>query len=215
MNQHFSLSASLKAKNMTIKGLLPLIVATLLCSGTALVDARQPKNSVAPTKPKISQPVQPKWKLFTAPDGRFSILMPGVPIRNTQAQKTYMGVINLELFVAQPPKQEVAYIVAYNEFPYSYGQMANPQEILNNAQDLALKTTKSNLISQRNIRSSNGHPGKEIEYVNSGGKITKTRMYFAQGRLYQVMAISSKKQHKTLAKTITGYLNSFQVVLKT
>ncbi len=213
---------------MTIKGLLPLIVATFLCSSTALVDARQPKDLVSPTKPKVSQPkkavavakpkvsqpVQPKWKLFTAPDGRFSILMPGAPIRNTQAQKTYMGVINLESFVAQPPKQEVAYIVVYNEFPYNYGQMANPQEVLNNAQNLALKTTKSNLISQRNIRSSNGHPGKEIEYVNSGGKITKNRMYFAQGRLYQVMAVSSKKQHKTLAKTITGYLNSFHVVLK-
>jgi hypothetical protein len=39
-------------------------------------------------------------------------------------------------------------------------------------------------------------------------------MYVAEGRLYQVMAITTKKQQKTLAKTITGYLNSFHVVLK-
>jgi hypothetical protein len=183
------------------------------------------RQSVSVTKPTVSQqkpkpkptvvkPVQPQWKLFTAPDGRFSILMPGRPNRNTQYQKTYMGEINLEIFVAQPPKQEVAYIVTYNDFPYSYGQMADPQAILNNARDMALKTTKSNLISQRNIRSSNNHPGKEIEYVNAGGKITRSRMYVAEGRLYQVMAITSKKQQKTLAKTITGYLNSFNVVLK-
>ncbi len=125
-----------------------------------------------------------------------------------------MGEINLKTFIAQPLKQQVAYIVVYNDFPYSYGQMANPQLILNNARDMALKTTKSNLISQRSIRSSNGHPGKEIVYINSGGKITKNRMYVAEGRLYQVMAITTKKQQKTLAKTITGYLNSFQVVLK-
>ncbi|WP_017652156.1 hypothetical protein [Fortiea contorta] len=207
---------------MTIKGLFPLILTILLSNSTGLVAANPPKNLVSPTKPKaasthkpVTQPLQPKWKLFTAPDGRFTILMPGVPIRNTQAQKTHMGVINLQLFVAQPAKQEVAYLVVYNDFPYSYGQMANPQDILNQARDLALKTTKSNLISQGNIRSSNGHPGKEIEYINSAGKITKARMYFAQGRLYQVMAVSSKKQHKTLAKTIAGYLNSFQVVLKT
>ncbi|MBW4643300.1 MAG: hypothetical protein KME23_09965 [Goleter apudmare HA4340-LM2] len=204
---------------MTIKYLLPLIATTLLCSGTVLVEARQPKiaqskKPVTPAKPKVDQPVQPQWKLFTAPDGRFTILMPGVPERNTQVQKTHMGEINLNLFVAQPPKQEVAYVVAYNDFPYSYGQMANSQEVLNNARDLALKTTQSKLIRQRNLRSSNGHPGKEIEYVNSGGKITRSRMYFANGRLYQVTAITSKKQHKTLAKTITGYLNSFQVVLK-
>ncbi|WGV23187.1 hypothetical protein [Halotia branconii] len=207
---------------MTKISLLPLIAATLISGGSvALVEAKQPKRPVLVAKPAVTQvkptpaqPVQLKWKLYTAPDGRFTILMPGSPQRNTQSQKTYMGEINLETFIAQPPKQQVAYVVAYNDFPYSYGQMANPQLILNNARDMALKTTKSNLISQRNIRSSNGHPGKEIVYINSGGKITKNRMYVAQGRLYQVMAITTKKQQKTLAKTITGYLNSFQVVLK-
>ncbi|MEH2208077.1 MAG: hypothetical protein V7K53_29060 [Nostoc sp.] len=199
---------------MTVKSLLPLIAATIVCGGSVLVEARQPKSPVAVVKPKVSQPVQPKWKLFTPPDGRFTILMPGNPSRNTESQKTYMGEITLEIFAAQPPKQQVAYIVAYNDFPYSYGQMADPQAVLNNARDMALKTTKSNLISQRNIRSYNNHPGKEIQYINSGGKITISRMYVAEGRLYQVMAITTKKQQKTLAKTITGYLNSFNVVLK-
>ncbi|MBH8562959.1 hypothetical protein I8748_12330 [Nostoc sp. CENA67] len=199
---------------MTIHRLLPFIAATLICGGSVLVEARQPKANVSGHKTTAVKPAQPQWKLFTAPDGRFTILMPGKPDRNTQLQKTYMGEINLETFIVQPPKQEVAYIVTYNDFPYSYGELTNPQTILNNARDMALKTTKSNLISQRNIRSTNGHPGKEIEYINSGGKITKNRMYVAEGRLYQVMAITTKKQHQTLAKTITGYLNSFQVVLK-
>jgi hypothetical protein len=199
---------------MTIKSLLPFIAATFVCGGSVLVEARQAKPPVAVVKPTVSQPVQPQWKLFTAPDGRFSILMPGSPNRNTEHQKTYMGEITLEIFAIQPPKQQVAYLVAYNDFPYSYGQITDPQAVLNNARDMALKTTKSNLISQRNIRSSNNHPGKEIEYINSGGKITKSRMYVAEGRLYQVMAITTKKQQKTLAKTITGYLNSFHVVLK-
>ncbi len=201
---------------MTIKSLLPLLAATFVCGGSVLVEARQPKTptNVVKPKPKVTQPVQPQWKLYTAPDGRFTILMPGSPDRNTQSQKTYMGEIDLEIFVAQPPKQQIAYVVAYNDFPYSYGQITDPQTVLNNARDMALKTTKSNLISQRNIRSSNNHPGKEIEYINSGGKITKSRMYVAEGRLYQVMAITTKKQQKTLAKTITGYLNSFNVVLK-
>ncbi|MEH2079560.1 MAG: hypothetical protein V7K89_05955 [Nostoc sp.] len=199
---------------MTVKSLLPLIAATIVYGGCVFVEARQPKPPVAVVKPTVSQPVQPQWKLYTAPDGRFTILMPGSPSRNTEYQKTYMGEITLEIFVAQPPKQQVAYIVAYNDFPYSYGQMADPEAVLNNARDMALKTTKSNLISQQNIRSSNNHSGKEIEYINSGGKITINRMYVAEGRLYQVMAITTKKQQKTLAKTIAGYLNSFHLVLK-
>ncbi|MBD2345980.1 hypothetical protein [Anabaena subtropica] len=206
---------------MTRKFVLPLIAATLVCSGSMTVEARQPKRpnvpakaTVSQKKPPIAQPVQSEWKLFTAPDGRFSVLMPGIPKQDSQTQKTYMGEINLEVFLAQPPKQEVAYLVVYNEFPHSYGQMTDPQEILNNVRDMALKTTQSNLLNQRNIRSSNGHPGKEIAYINSGGKITRSRIYVAEGRLYQVMAITTKKQQQTLAKTITGYLNSFQLVLK-
>ncbi|WP_392482011.1 hypothetical protein [Nostoc sp. C110] len=199
---------------MTVKSLLPLIAATFICGGSILVEARQPKPPVVVVKPAVPKIVQPQWKVYTAPDGRFTILMPGRPNRNTEFQKTYMGEITLEIFAAQPPKQEVAYIVVYNDFPYSYGKITDPQAVLNNARDMALKTTKSNLISQRNIRSYNNHPGKEIEYINSGGKITKSRMYVAEGRLYQVMAITTKKQQKTLAKTITGYLNSFNLVLK-
>ncbi|QLE55554.1 hypothetical protein [Nostoc sp. TCL26-01] len=206
---------------MTTRCLLPLIAATLISSVSLIAEARQPKRPTLPTKaavsqkkPIVAQPVQPKWQLFTAPDGRFSVLMPGKPKQDTQVQKTYMGEIDLEVFLAQPPKQEVAYLVVANEFPHSYGQMTSPQEILNNVQYMALKTTQSNLISQRSIRSSNGHPGKEIAYINAGGKITRSRIYVADGRLYQVMAITTKKQQKNLAKTITGYLNSFQLVLK-
>lgn len=198
---------------MTIKVFLPLIaVATFVSSTYTVVEARKPKVAASQAQTSDSQVSQ--WKLFTAPDGRFTVLMPGMPKRVTQTQKTFMGEINLEIFLGQPPKQEVAYLVAFNDFPDSYGQMNNPQEILNNAQEMALKTTQSNLVSQRDIRSYNGHPGKEIEYINSGGKITRNRMYFAEGRLYQVMVITTKKQQKYLAKSITGYLNSFNVVLQ-
>ncbi|WP_017315706.1 hypothetical protein [Mastigocladopsis repens] len=199
---------------MTIRRLLPLMAAILVLSVSTGVEARPAKNRVSQSKPKVSQPVQPKWKVFTPPDKRFTVLMPGIPKTETQIQKTQMGEIQLQIFVAQPPKQDVAYLVTYNDFPDSYGQMVTPQEIFNNAQNMALRTTQSYLVKQRNIRSSNGHPGREIEYINPGGKITKNRMYFAEGRLYQVMVMTTKKQEKTLNKTMTGYLNSFQVILR-
>ena len=206
---------------MTLRVLLSFIAATFVYSGSVIAEARQPKTPVSnakPTilrkKPTVTKVVQPKWKIFTAPDGGFTVLMPGRPKIETQTQKTYMGEINVAVFAAQPPQQEVAYLVTYNEFPYNFAQMNSPQDILKKAQDSAIKTTKSKLVSERNLRSSNGHPGKEIEYVDAGGKVTTNRMYIADGRLYQVMAISSKKQNKTLAKTIKGYLNSFHIVLK-
>ncbi|MCF4970639.1 hypothetical protein [Nostoc sp. CMAA1605] len=221
---------------MTLRVLFSFLAATLICGGSVIVDASQPKRptisakkvavarkktTVAPAKTSVllkktttTQPVQPQWKPFTSPDGRFTVLMPGIPKQESQTQKTHMGEIDLQIFAAQPPKQEVAYLVVYNDFPHSYAQINNPQEILNDVQAMALKTTQSNLLNHRNIRSSNGHPGREFAYINAGGKITRTRIYLAEGRLYQVMAITTKKQQRNLSKTITGYLNSFQIVLK-
>jgi hypothetical protein len=190
------------------------MAAILIFGASTGVAARPAKNRVESPKPKVTQPAAPKWKVFSPPDKRFTVLMPGKPTIQTQIQKTHMGEIELQVFVAQPPQQDVAYLVTYNDFPDSYGQMATPQEIFQDAQNMALKTTQSHLVNQRNLRSSNNHPGREIEYINSAGKITKNRMYFAQGRLYQVMVITTKKQEKTLSKTMTGYLNSFQVVLQ-
>ncbi|MEA5571379.1 hypothetical protein [Calothrix sp. UHCC 0171] len=198
-----------------IRGCLPLLTAVLICANFANVEARSPRPKTKPgAKADAALMEQYRWKLFNAPDGRFSVLMPGKPKVTAQTQKTFMGEINLQVFVAQPPKQDVAYVVAFNDFPDSYGQMADPEEVLKNAQEMALKTTQSELLNHRSIRSSNGHPGREIEYINSGGKITKNRMYFAEGRLYQVMVVTTKRQKQFLTKSIAGYLNSFNVVLK-
>ncbi|HLO85558.1 MAG TPA: hypothetical protein VK203_11225 [Nostocaceae cyanobacterium] len=220
---------------MTSRFLLPFILATFVYSGYVVAEVRQPKPTASPSKtrvtpkkpttnqkkpvipdkkPTVPKIVQPKWKVFTPPDKSFYVLMPGIPAKKTQIQKTHMGEIQLRIFTAVPIQQEVAYIVTYNEFPYDYAKLTSPQEIFNQAQEGALKTTQSTLINQRNIRSSNGQPGREIEYINPGKNITKTRMYFAEGRLYQVTAVVSQKQQKTLDKTINGYLNSFQVVVR-
>lgn len=206
----------LQIKNK-IQGFLPFLTAALIFALTTnvetTVEARSSRKPSAP-KPDASEVEKFRWKVFTPSDGRFSVLMPGQPKVTSQTQRTFMGEINLQVFIAQPPRQEVAYVVAFNDFPDSYGQMADPEEVLKNAQEMALKTTKSNLLTEKSIRSSNGHPGREIEYINAGGKITKNRLYFAEGRLYQVMVITTKRQQQFLTKSIAGYLNSFNVVLK-
>ena len=189
---------------MIKKTFLSLIATTLIFTGFTGLEAHSPQVALSKTQ----------WQVFTAPDGTFQVLMPGKPETMNQTQRTFMGKINLQIFLAKPEKQQVAYIVAYNEFPHNYGKMANPQELLDNAQKMALKTTQSKLVSQRNIRSYNNHPGKEIEYINSAGKVTRNRMFFAHGRLYQAMVITTRKQEKHLKKSIRGYLNSFQVVFK-
>jgi hypothetical protein len=196
------------AKNMTLRYIFPLITATVISSASSLVAANQPQT------PPQTPVEQPAWGVFTAPDGRFTVLLPGTPETETHTQKTHMGEINLQMFFVEPPQQQVAYVVVYNDFPFNYGQMTDPETILNNARDTALKTTKSKLISQRPTRTYSGIPGKEIVYINTGGRITRNRMYVLDGRLYQVKVITNQQQQRTLSRTINGYLNSFNLVIR-
>jgi hypothetical protein len=110
-------STSAKATNITSKFFLPFIAATIVYSGVVAAEVRKSKPAVSSSKstvtqkkPTVPQVVQPQWKVFTPPDKGFQILMPGRPKTKTQVQKTYMGEIKLQIFVAQPPEQEVACI---------------------------------------------------------------------------------------------------------
>lgn len=114
---------------MNSKILLSFIAATFLSSSYAVAGVHLSQPKVVEKKPIVPAVVQPKWRTFTAPDGYFTVLMPGMPKRKTQIQKTYMGKIKLEIFLIQPPQQEAAYIVTYNEFPDSYVQMTNPKKL--------------------------------------------------------------------------------------
>ncbi len=207
-----------KVKTMKFKILSSIIAATLVLSGYPVVEARQAKpqprtNTTVParqSKPRTTKPVKSTWKRFTSRDGRFSVVLPFTPRKTTQTQKTHMGEIQIQSFIVAPPNQEVAYVVAYNDFPYSYGQEDNAQLILNDAQNLAVRTTDSKLVRQQNI-TWNGNPGRQLEYVKPGGIITKHRMYLVNGRLYQVMVTTTEEQQKTLSGSINGFLNSFRV----
>jgi hypothetical protein len=84
---------------MKSKILLSLFAAAFLSSGYAVAVVNSPQPTISPNKPIVPQIVQPKWRTFTAPDGHFTVLMPGIPKRKTQVQKTYMGKIKLEIFL--------------------------------------------------------------------------------------------------------------------
>ena len=189
---------------MNAKALLTVIAATFVLSGE-LDQLSQAKTPSVPV-------VQSKWGVFTSKTGRFSVLMPSTPKYLRQTQKTQIGPIELQSFVAAIPQQDVAYRVAYSDFPYSYGRKDNAQQIFDGIRENTLKVTRSNLRSERNI-SLNGSPGREIQF-GSGVQTTTDRMYLVDGRLYQVIVQTTTVKEKYIPGSIAGFLNSFRVLPK-
>lgn len=188
---------------MKLRPLLSSIAATLILSGYSVV---QPTQAQPPV-----QLAQSIWKKFTSTDGRFTILMPGNPKRERQTQNTKIGPINIQSFAVERKQEGVAYIVAYADLPNSIAQRANAQKVLDGSREGALRVAQGKLLNQRNI-SLSGYPGREIEFVNPKGLITKNRVYLVNGRLYQIVVVTKQETQKYLSGSIAGFLNSFSLI---
>ncbi len=159
----------------------------------------------------ISQSV---WKQFSDKTGKFGILFPGTPDELKQTVKTPVGVLELKMFVVERQQESVSYGVGYTEYPSNYAKNLNQnnilEQVLDNAKNGALKSAKGTLVSQRKI-SLGKYSGREIKYSRSGNKITVHRIYLVNRRLYQVIVETTKEKEKFLTKSMSGFLDSFQI----
>lgn len=159
----------------------------------------------------ISQSV---WRQFSDKTGKFAILFPGTPDELKQTVKTPVGVLELKMFVVERQQESVSYGVGYTEYPSNYAKNLNQNnildQVLDHAKNGALKNEKGTLVSQRKI-SLGKYAGREIKYSKSGNKITVHRIYLVNRRLYQVIVETTKEKEKFLTRSMSGFLDSFQI----
>jgi hypothetical protein len=185
-------------------------LAVLILSGgyaiTQAVSANQPII--------IAQSI---WKLFSAPDSSFRILMPGIPQKTKQTVNTKSGKIELNTFTVERQQEEVKYTVGYVDYPSQYIELLTRnnlvQKALDNGRDNLVQKAKGTLINEQKI-TLNSYSGREISYSKPGEKIVKQRIFLVNQRLYQVSVETTKKRQKYLTKSIGGFLKSFNVSAK-
>lgn len=149
----------------------------------------------------------PTWKEFESAQGGFAVLMPGTPTEQRQTAKTASGSIDAHMFVVD--HGDVAYMVAYSDYPNTMIQERTPKLILDGARDGAVANAKGRLLNESSV-SMNGHPGREVHVEPVGGKVTITARIFLVGRrLYQVMVLMPKE--KASSKDVNKFLDSFRI----
>ncbi|MFM7406753.1 MAG: hypothetical protein ACKO3K_08840 [Cuspidothrix sp.] len=193
-------------KNRLLNSGLAVLVFCGSYSITQTVSANQPVN--------IAQSV---WKLFSAPDASFRILMPGTPQQAKQTVSTKSGNLELNMFTVERQQEEVKYVVGYVDYSSEYIELLNRNNLvskaLDNGRDSVIKRAKGTLISEQKISLGN-YSGREINYNKPGNKIVKQRIFLIDKRLYQVSVETTKKRQKFLTKSIGGFLDSFNVSSK-
>ena len=119
-----------------------------------------------------------KWKEFVSDEGRFSVLMPGVPSATINERETADGRITFRSFAVKLP--EAFYQVGYSDFP-----AASDDQILAGVRDLLSAQKGAQVLSERKIKIAHLQ-GSEWWVVQNGVALGIRRAVAIGGRLYQV-----------------------------
>lgn len=165
-------------------------------------------SKVVPANPplKIARSI---WNPFSSNQGLFTVLMPGKPTQANTKVNTSLGTIPVNMVYVNR-NQEAIYLVAYSDLPpnVSIKNSREMNQILTEIVSGFSEGARAKLLSQRTIKLKNS-PGKEIRVQLDKGLMARARLYLVNKRLYQVVVATNKE--KDLAKSIQGFLNSFQV----
>lgn len=148
------------------------------------------------------------WKPFTSAAGQFSVLFPGEPRTLKRAASYAKGQsTDLYVFYVERSQEATTYIVTYNDFPAGWDVSPDLLAVaFDKSRDRLVGTAK--LVSEREVDLAS-FPGREFKFLQADGQVTRARLYYAKGRLYQVLVTTRRAQD--LAKSIDGFFNSFQI----
>jgi hypothetical protein len=143
---------------------------------------------VSPNDP-VAPEVTREWQEFLSDTGGFGILMPGMPSEAVLPAEID-GLGNTHLFQLQIDGGVAVYGIAYTDILEVPNELSTAQidYLLNYWRDGVVG--KQTLVSERTIVL-DGYRGREIEFQDSKGIVSKARGYLVEKRLYQLIVISA------------------------
>lgn len=151
-----------------------------------------------------------KWE--TLSEGGFTVQMPGTPNKQSQSINTAVGPVTINMYTVETKGE--AFIVAYSDYPEAAASQADPQQLLNNARDGAVRNVNGKITSERSV-TLNGKPGKEI--IGDGSLASQegtfvARIYWVSPRIYQALYVRPKGS--AASENGNKFLDSFQLTGK-
>jgi hypothetical protein len=149
-----------------------------------------------------------EWKKFSGDSGRFSVDLPGEPKQQKQEVPTDAGKITLTMYIVEAGNG--GYFVALSDFPAALVQAADPEALLTNARDGAVRNVRGKLTGDKAITLGE-YKGREIQFEagNATMKIVgQARLYLVGNRLYQLLVVG--QQAEALEQS-ARFFNSFRL----
>ena len=150
---------------------------------------------------------KPTWAEFNSSEGRFKLMMPGVPVNQTLTYESPTGKVIHNMFTAT--KGGVICIIDYADLPIKATETAAAKAFFDEVRDEVLKVFQAKLGSETAI-SLDGHPGREVKLIVSSAE-AKARFYLVNQRFYQLLFMKMDRADKG-SKDVDTFFDSFKLV---
>jgi hypothetical protein len=154
-------------------------------------------------------PAPPGWKVFAPGDGRFSVLMPGLPLSEQQTFTTKGGNMVLYLFNLDRGRMNERFSVQYTDYPEQFLKEARSADtVLTKASTVDAFNIGGTVVSEKSFPLGL-YPGRELQ-VENAELAMRIRLYLVDQRLYKVVATWPKS--RTFSTDDERFLASFRLM---
>lgn len=147
-----------------------------------------------------------EWHALEAPDGTFSVSLPGdVIVVDTPTKSVTGGSFISHSFNVRASK-DAAYGCSWWEDP-SRPKDRTADQILDTARDGGLSSANAKLLSERKL-TFQGHEARDIRGIARGNAAYDNRIVVVENRLYTLLVVDVSGRHDT--ESIDMFFNSLQ-----
>jgi TonB family protein len=189
-----------------------LLVLLFGCSSFCFAQNARPYSEQVPLPTAESNPAM--WQEFQSAEGRFSVLLPGTPLKKTMQVDTPAGKIALHSHTLRLSNQLPQFGLSYFDLSGDI-EIDDTRAVLNAARDDGLKGVKGKLLEERED-SSIGYPGRFYKVQTSDGMM-RIKAFLVKNRFYNLSFITEGKDESAATarlhdETAAKFLDSFRLL---
>lgn len=150
------------------------------------------------------------WKEVYSDEGSYTILMPGNPQEQSQVANTEIGSIETHFFFVQQGDTE--FFVTYTEYPYSYIQNNNSDDILDRARELSVTNLGGLLLKEEHLILLDKFPGRELTIdIPKRAFMSRIRVFLVNNKLYQLAVSFPQEKEQTVSADVEKFFDYFNL----
>jgi hypothetical protein len=150
-----------------------------------------------------------EFETFRSVEGRFTVSMPGKPVKVTQTVESEIGDLDFTMFAADSTK--FGFVVGYSDYPEDLLFDAEIAEVLGRLTIALAKKVEGKLIN-KTVLDDCGDAATQFQVNIPDQGILTTRLILDDNRLYQLIAMfpTNRQDEKKLAE----FFDSFVITQK-